>query len=81
VLVTRHTMNSMIVDLTAKSAIERTPMGTGRTIALALTEEGQTLLAKAREIAENVEREALGSFDEDETATLHALLRKILGSA
>ena len=80
-LVTRQTMNSMIVDLTAKGAIERTPMGTGRTIALALTEEGQTPLAKAREIAENVEREVLGSLDEDETATLHVLLRKILSSA
>jgi DNA-binding MarR family transcriptional regulator len=42
--------------------------------------EGQTLLAKAREIAENVDRDVLGSLDEDETATLHALLRKILGS-
>nr|AAN01218.1 putative regulatory protein [Lentzea aerocolonigenes]BAC10684.1 hypothetical transcriptional regulator protein [Lentzea aerocolonigenes] len=81
VLVTRQTMNSMIVDLTTKGAINRTPTGTGRTIALVLTEEGKTLLAKAREIAEKVEREVLGSLDEDETATLHVLLRKILSSA
>nr|AHE14861.1 MarR family transcriptional regulator [uncultured bacterium] len=81
VLVTRQTMNSMIVDLAAKGAIRRTPTGTGRTIALALTDEGAALLAKAQEIAKNVEREVLGALDTDEVATLHALLRKILHSA
>lgn len=80
VLVTRQTMNSMIVDLAAKSAIDRTPTGTGRTIALVLTERGQDLLTQAREIAENVEREVLGTLEVAEKATLRALLRKILRS-
>lgn len=81
VLVTRQTMNSMIVDLATKGAIERTPTGTGRTIALELTEHGSALLAKARQIAADVETEMLGPLDAGETATLHALLRKILSSA
>jgi DNA-binding MarR family transcriptional regulator len=64
-----------------QQVIHGAPRGTGRTIALELTEQGRTLLAKAQEIAANVESEVLGSLDADEIAMLHVLLRKILSSA
>jgi DNA-binding MarR family transcriptional regulator len=81
VLVTRQTMNSMIVELAAKGTIERVPTGTGRTIALKLTGQGRALLARAMEIAASVESDVLRSLGASEVATLQALLRKVLSSA
>ena len=75
-------MVAVIDELEARGLAERRPDPSDRrTRTIFLTEQGEATLARVRGLAANLQREFFGALTAEERRTLHALLRKLAGSA
>lgn len=75
-------MVAVIDELEAKGMAERRPDPEDRRArAIYLTAQGQQTLERARVLAAGLQREFFGALSAEERQTLHALLRKLAGSA
>lgn len=76
-LVTAQTAGAVLTNLEQRGLIRRTPHPFHRNLReLTLTEAGRDALTAADERASAVEQQLLDAFDDDERATLRALLRR-----
>lgn len=77
--VTAQTMNAIVQNLEAAGLIDRDPHPEhGRIRTIHVTGHGHGVLARSRAIAEDVDREVFAALDQDERATLAALLGRAL---
>jgi DNA-binding MarR family transcriptional regulator len=75
-------MVAVIDELEARGLAKRRPDPSDRrTRTIFLTEQGEATLARVRGLAANLQREFFGALTAEERRTLHALLRKLAGSA
>jgi len=75
-------MVAVIDELEAAGVAERRPHPEDRRArTIFLTERGEQTLQRVRALAGELQRELFGALTADELRTLHALLRKLAGSA
>jgi len=75
-------MVAVIDELEARGLAERRPdPGDRRARTIFLTEQGEQTLKRVRALAANLQREFFAVLTAEERRTLHALLRKLAGSA
>ena len=74
----RTTMVEVIDELEVKGLVRRRPdTADRRRKVLELTEAGQSTLPRATEASDQAEQQLLAEFDDNERATLRALLRRL----
>ena len=75
-------MVAVIDELEARGLAERRPNPDDRRArTIVLTEQGEQALKRTRTVAAELQREFFATLTADERRTLHALLRKLAGSA